>query len=600
MVPSDHAFAESSPADDLRALERLAAIADGLARKRLATDARELAERIAEGRFFVACVGEFKRGKSSLVNALVGDDVLPVGIVPVTAVPTIVRFGTTRCARVRLAGRWESIDVGMLETYVSEEYNAENARGVEAVEVFIPSPLLRDGLCLVDTPGLGSIHLGNSAATINFVPQIDAAIAVIGVDPPLSGEELALIERIARHVRDIIVVLNKADRFTAIERAKAVAFASRALTSRLGGAFGQVLEISSIDQLQGPEDAVLDRPALVQRLRALGETTRRGLVADARRRGVATLAGRCLRALEEARLAIWRPMAESQDRIGALRIFIGRVAHHSLVLRRNFDEEERLLYVSIRARHKKFLENAIPAARAELARSLAASGTHRIHWRRRHTGREQAIEVATSIARASLLSWAETESEQLKRDLADLCDRFESRTRTLLEELAGLEDFTSFPLADYLADESGDALSHIPMDRRPIDLSLLESVHVRPNESASSRSRLGRAIRQVLHPRTVEGLAAALAGTLTTATIDARSAVEAIVAADRRRIELRMQTGLADVFGAAEANIERNRRTQSEGEGAAYRELEDLMTLTREIRGWVPDQIVKSVARDST
>src|SRR5438876_1191177 len=69
---------------------------------RIANEARDLANRISEGRFYVACIGQFKRGKSTLINALIGDPVLPVGFTPVTAVPTVIRFGDKRRARIQV------------------------------------------------------------------------------------------------------------------------------------------------------------------------------------------------------------------------------------------------------------------------------------------------------------------------------------------------------------------------------------------------------------------------------------------------------------------------------------------------------------------
>jgi len=91
-------------------------------------------------------------------------------------------------------------------------------------ELFVPSALLSTGMCLVDTPGLGSVWTGNTAATQAFVPRIDAALVVVGADPPLAGEELALVDDVGRQVQNLILVLNKADRTTDYERAAAVGF----------------------------------------------------------------------------------------------------------------------------------------------------------------------------------------------------------------------------------------------------------------------------------------------------------------------------------------------------------------------------------------
>jgi hypothetical protein len=79
---------------------------------------------------------------------------------------------------------WEECDPTALAIYVSEEHNPANEKAVAAVEVFVPSPLLRSGMCLVDTPGLGSVSLANTEATRAFVPHIDAALVVLGADPP--------------------------------------------------------------------------------------------------------------------------------------------------------------------------------------------------------------------------------------------------------------------------------------------------------------------------------------------------------------------------------------------------------------------------------
>jgi hypothetical protein len=87
----------------------------------------------------------------------VGALILPTGVVPITTAMTVVRYGETLAARVRFGERdWEECDPSALATFVSEEHNPGNEKDVTSVEVFGPSPLLACGLCLVDSPGLGS------------------------------------------------------------------------------------------------------------------------------------------------------------------------------------------------------------------------------------------------------------------------------------------------------------------------------------------------------------------------------------------------------------------------------------------------------------
>ena len=226
-------------------------------------------------------MGQFKRGKSTLLNALISEPILPSGVIPVTAVPTIVRFGERRQARVRLrSGEWTDIGFGDIEEYV-EARNPENRKGVAALEVFVPSPLLREGMCFVDTPGLGSVFAGNTAATHAFLPHIDAAIVVIGADPPIAGDELALVESVAKEIPDILFVLNKADRVTEHERNAAISFARRVLEERLQRPVRSIFEVSALEQLDG-HGSQRDWAQLWDSLEQLIRRSGQRLVRDAR------------------------------------------------------------------------------------------------------------------------------------------------------------------------------------------------------------------------------------------------------------------------------------------------------------------------------
>ena len=232
-------------------LLRLVGLAQELGAERVAEEARELAARVSEGRFYVACVGQCKRGKSTLLNALVGHKVVPTGFVPVTAIPTVIRFGDALHARIRMGdGSWRDVAMSDLKEYVTEELNPENRKHVDGAEVFVPSPLLSSGMCFVDTPGLGSVFTGNTATTQAFIPHIDAALVVVGADPPIAGEELALVEEVGKQVQDLILVINKADRTTDPERAAAVKFTREILEKRLHRPMGDVFEVSAAERME--------------------------------------------------------------------------------------------------------------------------------------------------------------------------------------------------------------------------------------------------------------------------------------------------------------------------------------------------------------
>lgn len=169
-------------------------------------------EQAGSGRLSVAVLGQFKAGKSSLLNGLIGEDVLPVQAVPATAVVTEVRFGpTARVDVTRTDGTRLTISREDLADWVTEEGNPGNAKGVERVTV--DSPTLDDlvRLVLVDTPGTGSSIEHNTRTSREWLPHVQAAIVAISVTQPLAAEDLALIAAVRRHTPRLIVVLTKVD-----------------------------------------------------------------------------------------------------------------------------------------------------------------------------------------------------------------------------------------------------------------------------------------------------------------------------------------------------------------------------------------------------
>ena len=192
----------------------------------------ELEKRLATGRFHLAVLGQVKRGKSTLLNALLGEEVLPSSVVPLTALPTFIQYGQKRMLRVRyLDNRPDTVLNGdparwmnkQLMGFVTEESNPRNEKGVRDVEICHPAPILRE-VVLIDTPGIGSTFRHNTEATMNFLPQCDAALFVISADPPITEVEVAFLKEIKSRVGHLFFVLNKVDYLTDEERETALAF----------------------------------------------------------------------------------------------------------------------------------------------------------------------------------------------------------------------------------------------------------------------------------------------------------------------------------------------------------------------------------------
>ncbi|MGA3211140.1 MAG: dynamin family protein [Terriglobales bacterium] len=441
LIPGEQVIEDNLAANSLA---RLAAIAEDLGAEHIASEARELSERLGEGRFYVACVGQFKRGKSTLINALLQYRILPAGFTPVTAVPTVIRYSGNRSARIRTKdGAWHEVSVSDLEQYVTEEHNPENAKGISAVEVFVPSPLLATGLCFVDTPGLGSVFSGNTAATHAFVPQIDAALIVIGADPPLAGEELALIEAVAGHIDHLVLVLNKADRATEDEKVAAVAFAQRQLEKRLHKAAEAIFEVSALERLEqrGPER---DWQKLVDRLERLVGDSGTQLVRSAGARGFERFSEQLLVMICEERAALLRPIEESERRIAAMKQTVAEAGRSVRELGYLFMAEQQSISDLFLKRRKAFLSAVTPLAVEHFGLVVDAVPRTAGPAYRRHL-----MQQAQEIAQRHVLPWLRLEQEEGENQYRLVARRFQQMGNEFLTRLAdaGIPELAAMPHA---------------------------------------------------------------------------------------------------------------------------------------------------------
>jgi small GTP-binding protein len=190
------------------ALDELSALAGKDDRAALAA----LRGRLASRRLRVLVAGEAKRGKSTLVNALLGRELLPAGVTPLTALATTVRYGRDEgVSAVFRDGRAESFPLAALGDLVTERGNPGNRRNLASVTVVADAPMLARGVELVDTPGTGSVYAHNTAEAEAALDTMDAAVFVLTADPPVSASERELMARVAERSVTMFVVLNKAD-----------------------------------------------------------------------------------------------------------------------------------------------------------------------------------------------------------------------------------------------------------------------------------------------------------------------------------------------------------------------------------------------------
>lgn len=212
-----------------------------------------LARKLRDNVFHLVVAGQFKRGKSSLVNAMLGAPVLPVGVVPLTSVITVLHWGERpRVSVMFYSGETVEVEHGEIADYVTERGNPKNAKGVREVTVAYPSEWLRGGIRLVDTPGIGSVFEHNTDVTFRYLPQADAVLFVASVDQPVSRAEADFLTGVRQYADRIFCLLNKADYLSPEELAESVAFSTRAVRDALEAPV-PVFAVSAKRALEGKE-----------------------------------------------------------------------------------------------------------------------------------------------------------------------------------------------------------------------------------------------------------------------------------------------------------------------------------------------------------
>lgn len=560
-----------SPTDAAEKLQRLSQLALLLGAEVTAEEAKGIADRVGEGRFYIACVGQFKRGKSTLLGALVGEPILPTGFVPITAVPTVIRYGRTRSARARFrGGDWKEIPLGDVQFYVSEEHNPENSKGVEGVEIFTPNDLLSTGMCMVDTPGLGSIFAGNSAATQAFIPHIDAAIVVLGADPPIAGEELTLVESVGKQVRDLLVVLNKSDRTSDAEREAAANFTRKVLTERLHRPVNDIYQVSATEVLNEHRPS-RDWTKFHAALHDLISNSGSNLVRTAGERGIKRVGETLLAIVSEERDALLRPIQETEERIARVRGAVESSNRSLHDLGYLLTAEQHRLSDLFLARRKSFETAALPVMQAELKAQLKQLP--------HGSGRKfklQAMHLAQEIAKKDILPWLDDEQREAEKEYKQAVTRFVDAGNEYLHRLseAGLPQLARMPNA-IEADLTFQAKSHFYF---------YDAIHIATN-AAPFRLLAEYAMGLVRYFKVLERDALRFLEYLVdTNTSRVQFDILERVQESRSHLEAQIRRLLLEVNRIAERALENARSTIAAGSSAVAARLSKLNEIEAEIR----------------
>lgn len=194
-----------------------------------------LLDRMENGSFEIGVFGRVSSGKSSLLNHLLGTGVLPVGVTPVTAIPTRVGSGPVPRAVIEFAdSKPVEVQLARLAEFSTEQQNPGNTRHVTRIQVEVPSPRLAEGVTFVDTPGLGSLATSGAEETVAYLPRCDLGLVLVDAASTVTHEDLATVQALCQSGARAMVLGSKADLLRPGEREQTLAYAREQLKAQLG------------------------------------------------------------------------------------------------------------------------------------------------------------------------------------------------------------------------------------------------------------------------------------------------------------------------------------------------------------------------------
>jgi GTP-binding protein EngB required for normal cell division len=193
------------------------------------------------------------------MNAVLGHDWLPTGLVPLTSVITTVTYGSKPEVVLEYQDRGfrSKIQLQALADHITQGGNPGNTKRIKIAEVHLPAEILRRGFFFVDTPGLGSPIAENTRTTENFLPEADAFLLVTGYESPLSEDEARFLRSTSISSRRVFIVLNKQDTVDSAQRSQALAYMEDQLHSLFEQDLPSIFSISNRDGARSQEGAEL-------------------------------------------------------------------------------------------------------------------------------------------------------------------------------------------------------------------------------------------------------------------------------------------------------------------------------------------------------
>ncbi len=415
-----------------------------------------LIDKLRQNRFNLVVLGAFKRGKSTLINTLLGEAVLPTAIVPLTSTVTILGYGERLTIKVFFKnGQAREITQSELVDYITEKGNPRNHKGVREVEITYPSDYLRDGVRIIDTPGVGSVYSHNTEVAYNYLPQVDAAIFVVSVDPPLSAAEQEFLKDIREYVHKLFFVLNKIDYVDAGERQEALDFTAQMLKANLDTERVMIFPLSAKLAMDGKSNG---HPELLKAslLPQFENHLREFFYHEKGRVLLNSCLTGALKAITDSTLAL---KVERQASALSLKELEEKTVRFDAELQ-GLEKEREMSLLLLDGRVKGVvteLDQDLEAFKRETTARLHREVEATFHQKSRSAVdlRKEMEEYLFPLLRDVFTVWRSQEIEKLSQKLADTHQDFASRINAILERLTQLTArIFDFSLRGFAAEEA--------------------------------------------------------------------------------------------------------------------------------------------------
>ncbi len=200
-------------------MKRSATLAEELGYPISAAKIKEIIEKYEKKEFMLVAAGEARRGKSSLLNALINEviPIFPVDINVCTNVVTYLRYGKKEkieaiSQKENGNCKIEEITREQIQDYVSEKGNPNNYKNVTALNVYLPNEFLRNGIVVVDTPGVGSLNIVHAQTSYSVLPDADLLLFVSDTYAGFTESELSFLKRGYEYCQNILFPITKIDK----------------------------------------------------------------------------------------------------------------------------------------------------------------------------------------------------------------------------------------------------------------------------------------------------------------------------------------------------------------------------------------------------